>query len=67
VYVFQDLPVKAGDHAVSVRFSALVPAGFDPEGRVVSFTWAGNMSLGPRQIGLITMDPTHTALVRHQR
>ncbi len=64
VYVFQDFPVEPGNHSVSVRFTALLPDGFDPEDRIVAFTWEGEMTLEPRQIGLVTMDASGTALVR---
>ena len=63
VYVLHDERVSAGTHRVRVSFSALVPPGFESD-TPVTLTYEEDMTLAPRQIGLVTLDPTGTVLLR---
>jgi len=63
VYVLHDERVPAGIHRIRVSFSALVPPDFESDDPV-TLTWEEDMTLAPREIGLVTLDPTGTVLLR---
>ena len=56
IYVFQDVPLAPGRYHVAVGFDALLPEGYDPEGRPVSFSWEGDIGLTSGRIALVTLD-----------
>lgn len=68
VYVLREVPVEAGRHAVEVEFTALVPPSLEErEGLLVEREWTGEMDLEPREVGLVTLDPTNATLERRMR
>jgi len=62
IYVFEDVPLVPGQYHVAVDFEALLPEGYDPEGRPVSFSWEGEVALTSGRIALITLDEAGTGL-----
>lgn len=63
VYVFEDLALGPGRYRVEVEFTALVPPGYEVEDAQIRYSWGGEVRLEPREIGLITLDPSGRALV----
>lgn len=66
VYVLADLPVAPGPHQVVVGFRALLPEGAPiPEGPD-SLGWKGTVTMGPREVALVTLDEDEGRLVLRQ-
>jgi hypothetical protein len=68
VYVLRSEPVSPGEHRVDVAFRALLPDGdaareSGETPNVDALRWSGEMHLGPRQIGLVTLDAAGSTLV----
>jgi hypothetical protein len=63
VYVFEDLALGPGRYDVDVEFTALVPPGYDVGEVQTRYSWEGEVRLEPREIGLITLDPSGRVLV----
>lgn len=63
VYVFRDLQVTPGTYDVEVQFSALVPAGFAPDERPLTYSWSGRVSLSQAEVALLTLDDAGENLV----
>lgn len=66
VYVLRDVPVVPGNHRVAVTFRALVPPDFESDEGPITLEWSGRMTLGAGEVGLVTHDPTGTALELRQ-
>jgi hypothetical protein len=66
IYVLADLPVAAGTHDLSVRFSALVPETYEGDDPV-EYTWSGIVEPGFGEIVLITLNEAGTAFVIRSR
>jgi hypothetical protein len=64
VYVFHNEQVTPGAHRVDVSFTALIPEDVPNAEDPVTLTWEGKVTVAPREVGLLTLDPTGTALVR---
>lgn len=62
--VLREYPLAPGDHQVSVRFRALLPAGVEapPEG-IIEVAWEGSLRLGGRGVALVTLDEAGRMLV----
>lgn len=57
--VLRETTLSPGRHTVEVRFRALLPAGVEPppEG-IAELGWEGPVSLGAREVALVTLDPS---------
>ena len=64
VYVYRDIEVTPGRHALRVSFSALVPDGFDPAEVPIERTFDQGIDVGPTEVALIGLDPETSALTR---
>lgn len=68
VFVFRDVDLAPGRYRVDVQFRALVPEGYEPEnGGPLEYAWMGDVEVGSREIGLITLDPSGRTLVYRDR
>jgi len=65
VYVFRDLPAKAGRMALSVRFEAVLAADAEPaDGGVARYAWDGEVDLALGDVALLTLDGTESLTLR---
>jgi hypothetical protein len=64
VYVFRDLAVNPGTYDVEITFSALVPDDFAADGRPLTYSWGGRISLSPAEVALVTLNDSGEKLVR---
>jgi len=67
IYVIHDEPILAGDHEVTVRFSALLPEGYESDDGPAELEWSGPFPLAPYEVGLITLDADGASLERRVR
>jgi hypothetical protein len=63
VYVYRDVPLSSGRHAVSVEFRAMVPETFGPSELPLEYRFESELDIFPTEVALITTDPSGSALV----
>jgi len=63
IFVLSDLPVDPGRHSVEVRFEAILPEGTPPPIGAEPLSVAQEVTVEPREIVLVTLDPDTQRLV----
>jgi hypothetical protein len=63
VSVLRDIPLAPGRYRVEVELQALLPDGFDAGEQTLEHEYEGDVTLGPAEIALVTLDGSRTRLV----
>ena len=61
--VFAEVPLRPGTYEVEVRFDAILPEGAEPPGNLPDLDWDGNVTVGGREIALLTLAEDRSGLV----
>ncbi|MFQ5537942.1 MAG: hypothetical protein ACE5GJ_10895 [Gemmatimonadota bacterium] len=61
--VFAEIPVAPGTYRFDVRFDAIIPEGAEPPPGLPRVDWAGQVTVGSREVALLTLDEESGHLV----
>jgi hypothetical protein len=64
VYVFREFGLSPGAHDVVVDLHALMPSTGASTEAPPPLTWAGELTIAPTEIALVTLDPASGSLIR---
>lgn len=64
VYVFRDLPAKAGRTPLSIRFEALAGEDAQPGDAPIRYAWDGVVEVASGHVALVTLDGEGKLVVR---
>ena len=64
IYVLRDLSVPPGNHAVTVRFDAIIPEGAEVGDAVTGYEWRGDITIQSGTVALLTLDDHGSFVLR---
>jgi len=64
IYLYRDLDITPGRHALDVSFAPLLPESFEPDDAPPVYRFDGPIEVAEHEVALITLDATGTRLVR---